>query len=169
MDLRSLRSVFGVVLQHPVIFDGTLAENIVYGTPDATEQQIEEAARAAEVYELAMRLPEEFDTEIGTRGVNIARAILRDPRILIMDEATSALDSRSEDLIQKALARVLVNRTSFVVAHRLSTIVNADLIVVMNEGRIVEKGVHDDLLAKKCGMYRRLYEELRGGEKRGGS
>lgn len=171
VDLRSLREMFGVVLQNPVIFDGTLAENISYGMPRASREQIEAAARAAEVYELAFSLPSGFDTEIGTRGVklsvgekqrvSIARAVLKNPAILILDEATSSLDSHSEALIQKALSRVLQGRTSFVVAHRLSTIVSAEVIVVMDDGRIVEKGTHTELM-RAGGLYRRLYEELRG-------
>lgn len=170
--LRSLRSLFGVVLQDPVIFDMTLAQNIGYGVPYADRESIEQAARAAEIHELAERLPDGYDTLLGTYGVklsvgekqriSIARAILKDPVILVMDEATSSLDSESEALIQKALSRVLVGRTSFIVAHRLSTITGADKIVVMRDGAIVEQGRHEDLLEIDGGLYRRLYEELRG-------
>jgi len=174
VDLRSLRKLFGVVLQDPVIFEGTLAENIAYGKPDASREQIVRAARAAEIYEMALALPNGFDTVLGTGGVqlsvgerqrvSIARAILKDPLILIMDEATSSLDSRSEALIQKALARVLANRTSIVIAHRLSTITRADLIVVMDNGAIVEMGRHEELMAIRGGFYRKLYEALAGGQ-----
>jgi ABC-type multidrug transport system fused ATPase/permease subunit len=172
VDLRSLRRVFGVVLQDPVVFDGTLAENIAYGWHDAPLHLIDEAARAAELGDMVSRLPEGYDTIIGTHGiklsvgekqrVSIARAILKDPLILIMDEATSSLDSESEALIQRALERVLRGRTSFVVAHRLSTIVNADMIVVMDSGAIIEKGRHEELMQIPGGHYRGLYEELRG-------
>jgi ATP-binding cassette subfamily B protein len=170
VELRSLRRLFGVVLQDPIIFDGTLAENIAYGQTGATRAEIQEAARAAEVWELAQSLPDGFDTIVGKHGVklsvgekqrvSIARAILRDPTILVMDEATSALDSESEALIQKSLARVLKGRTSFVIAHRLSTITKADMIVVMDAGRIVETGTHEELLATEGSAYRRLHDEL---------
>ena len=172
VDLMSLRKHFGVVLQDPIVFDGTLAENIAYGVSGATRNQVESAARVAEIYDLAMKLPAGFDTVIGTTGIklsvgekqrlSIARAILKDPVILIMDEATSSLDSESEALIQKALARILQGRTSFIVAHRLSTITSADMIVVMDTGRIVEKGRHPELMQIENGTYRQLYEELRG-------
>lgn len=172
VDLRSLRRVFGVVLQDAVVFDGTLHENVAYGWHDAPRDLVLEAARAAEIGDLIERLPDGLDTVIGTYGiklsvgekqrVSIARAILKDPMILIMDEATSSLDSDSEALIQKALERVLRHRTSFVVAHRLSTIVTADSIVVMDSGRIVEQGSHAELMQRPGGRYRRLYEELRG-------
>ena len=176
VSLRSLRELFGVVLQSPVIFDGTLAENIAYGRPQATRLEIENAARAAEIYSLADRLPDGLDAKLGTQGVrlslgekqrvSIARALLCDPLIMVMDEATSSLDSESEALIQKALARLLAGRTSFVVAHRLSTITTADMIVVMDAGAIVEHGVHADLMAIPDGHYRHLYEELRSAGRR---
>jgi subfamily B ATP-binding cassette protein MsbA len=172
VDLMSLRSIFGVVLQDPIVFDGTLAENIAYGVPGATRSDVENAAKVAEIYDLAMKLQDGFDTFIGTTGVklsvgekqrlSIARAILKDPVILIMDEATSSLDSESEALIQKALAKILKGRTSFIVAHRLSTITSADMIVVMDSGKIVEKGTHPELMEIENGKYRQLYEELRG-------
>ncbi len=170
VSLGSLRSLFGVVLQDPVVFEGTLAENIAYGRPGASRREIEDAARTAEVFQFAEQLPNGLDTVLGTYGVklsvgqkqrvSIARAILRNPRILIMDEATSALDSEAEASIQRAIARVLKGRTSFVVAHRLSTIVGADLIVVLDHGRIVEKGTHHELMQVPDGIYRGLYEEL---------
>lgn len=171
-DLRELRGQFGVVLQDPVVFDGSLASNIAYGAPHATAEEIERAARTAEIYELAMSLPDGFDTLIGSEGVklsvgekqrvSIARAILKDPAILIMDEATSALDSHSEALIQRALERVLKDRTAFVIAHRLSTITSADMIVVMDAGAIVERGTHAQLMRIEGGLYQRLYRELLG-------
>lgn len=172
VDLASLRAAFGIVLQDPVIFEGTLAENIAYGLPGAGREQIVAAARMAEVEEFALRLPDGFDTVVGTRGVklsvgerqrvSIARAILKDPAILIMDEATSSLDSHSEAMIQKALTHVLADRTSFIVAHRLSTITSADMIIVMRAGRIVQTGTHEQLVEAVDGIYARLYNELSG-------
>ncbi len=171
VNLKTLRDIFGVVLQDPVVFDGTVAENIAYGRPGAPRSDIERAARTAEIYDMAMKLPDGFDTVIGTKGVklslgekqrvSIARAILKNPRILVMDEATSALDSHSEALIQRAMTHVLKDRTSFVVAHRLSTITTSDLIVVMQDGQIVQKGTHTELIHAD-GLYQKLYEQLRG-------
>lgn len=172
IELVSLRRLFGIVLQSPVTFDGTIRENIAYGCPDASDEEILRAAEAAEFSSVISALPEGLDTLIGTSGVklstgerqrlSIARAVLRDPSILIMDEATASLDSHSEALIQKALGRVLRGRTSIVIAHRLSTITSADNIVVMHRGAIVEQGRHEELLARG-GRYARLYAELRGG------
>lgn len=171
VELRSLREKFGVVLQQPVLFEGTLAENIAYGRPDASREDIEAAARMAEVYDMAMDLPRKFNTVIGTNGVklsvgerqrvSIARAILRNPMIFIMDEATSALDSESEALIQKALNHVFRGRTSIVIAHRLSTVMSADRIVVMERGKIVESGTHAELMAREHGVYRAYCLQLR--------
>lgn len=176
VNLASLRRLFGVVLQESILFDGSLAENIAYGKADATPADIERAARAAEIHELAERLPGGYQGIIGTHGAKlslgekqrlaIARAVLKEPLIMIMDEATSSLDSRSEALIQKALKKVLKGRTSFVVAHRLSTITGADLIVVMDHGAIIEQGSHEALMAREHGLYRRYYEELSGGTSR---
>ncbi len=178
VNLKSLRRLFGVVGQEPLVFEGTLAENIAYGRPEATEEQIEQAGRAAEIHEMAMALPDGYTTVLGSDGVrlsvgerqrvSIARAILTDPGILILDEATSSLDSRSEALIQAALNRVLRTRTSFVVAHRLSTITGADKIVVMRDGTIVETGRHEELLANDAGLYRKLYAEMLGQQAEGG-
>lgn len=176
--LNSLRELFGVVLQNPIVFDGSIAENIVYGRPEATRAEIEAAAEAAEITEFASRLPQGLDTVLGTYGVklslgekqrvSIARAIVKNPRILVMDEATSSLDSECEALIQRAISRALKGRTSFVVAHRLSTIVAADLIVVLDAGRIMETGRHDELMAVENGRYRKLYDEMRGAAEPGG-
>lgn len=170
VSLGSLRGSFGVVQQQPVIFEGTLAENIAYGKPGAAREEIEQAARAAEVMQFADRLPGGLDTVLGTYGVqlsvgqkqrvSIARALLKDPKILIMDEATSAIDSEAEAAIQTAIGRALKRCTSFVVAHRLSTIVGVDMIVVLDRGRIVEKGTHDELLLRSDGIYKGLYDEL---------
>jgi subfamily B ATP-binding cassette protein MsbA len=157
-----------MVAQETVIFHDTVRANIAYGAPDGySPEQIEAAARAANAHEFIEQLPEAYDTLLGDRGVRlsggqrqriaIARAILRDPPLLILDEATSALDTESERLVQDAIAHLLANRTVIVVAHRLSTIRDADRILVLSEGRIVESGRHETLLAN-AGAYRRLYE-----------
>jgi subfamily B ATP-binding cassette protein MsbA len=165
--LKSLRSQIGIVAQETLLFSGTIRDNIVYGRPDATAEQLEAVARAAYVDEFVERLPERYDMALGERGaqlsggqrqrIAIARAFLADPRILILDEATSALDSESEHLIQDALKRLMQGRTSLVIAHRLSTILHADRIVVMDQGRIVQVGPHQQLLAEG-GIYARLCE-----------
>jgi subfamily B ATP-binding cassette protein MsbA len=162
----SLRNQIGIVLQESVLFSGTLEDNIKYGRPDATREQVLEAARAANAHEFIEKLPDGYGTVVGERGsklsggqrqrMAIARAILKDPRILIFDEATSALDTQSERLIQQAMERLMKNRTSFIIAHRLSTIQQADIILVMEQGRLAEKGSHDELL-KKGGLYSRLH------------
>ncbi len=153
---QSLRANVGIVPQEPILFQGTLKENVRYGRLDATDDEIERAARMANVDEFALRLPQSYETPIGERGVTlsggqrqrvaIARAILKDPRLLILDEATSALDNRSEALVREALDRLMAGRTTLVIAHRLSTIQTADRIAVMAEGRIVETGSHEELL-----------------------
>ena len=163
---QSLRRQMGVVLQDSFLFSGTVADNIRYGRLDATDAEVEAAAQAANAHELIMRLPQGYATPLGERGGNlsqgqrqllaIARALLADPKILILDEATASVDTRSEQLIQAALAKLLAGRTAFVIAHRLSTIRDADVVLVMDQGRIVERGTHDELIAAG-GLYADLY------------
>ncbi len=163
----SLRSQMGVVLQDSFLFSGTVLDNIRYGRLDATEEEVVEAARQANAHEFISRLPEGYQSKIGERGsmlsqgqrqlIGIARAILADPRILILDEATSSIDTRTEMLIQKALRTLLKGRTSFVIAHRLSTIRNADQVLVLRHGEIVEHGRHEELL-DHGGLYAELYQ-----------
>jgi subfamily B ATP-binding cassette protein MsbA len=169
VKVRSLRKQIGQVLQDSVVFNTTLRDNIRFGKPDATDAEIIEAAKIAEIHDFIVRTPEGYDTVLGERGVKlsvgekqrlaIARAVITDPGILVLDEATASLDSNSEALIQKALQRVLQNRTSFVIAHRLSTIVNADLIVVMDAGEVLETGRHFELLSRPGSFYKHLYEQ----------
>jgi subfamily B ATP-binding cassette protein MsbA len=168
VTLASLREQIGIVTQETVLFDDTIAGNIAYGTPNATMQQIEAAARAANAHDFIAMQPDGYKTTIGERGqrlsggqrqrIAIARALLKNSPILILDEATSALDSESERLVQQALATLMMNRTSFVIAHRLSTVRRADAIIVLERGRIVEIGRHDDLVARPNGSYARLHQ-----------
>lgn len=165
--IRSLRSRLGIVTQETVLFHDTVTHNIAYGLPDTAPELVERAARAANAHDFIMRLPEGYETVLGERAtrlsggqrqrIAIARAILRDPPILIFDEATSALDSESERLVQGAIERLLQGRTVFVIAHRLSTIRHADQILVLDGGRIVQQGRHEGLLAEEGGLYRHLY------------
>jgi subfamily B ATP-binding cassette protein MsbA len=167
VTLRSLRAQMGIVTQETILFDDTVYNNIAYGRKDVPSGRVEEAARLANAHEFVVALPERFSTRIGERGVRlsggqrqriaIARAILKDPPILILDEATSSLDAESERLVQEALDRVMENRTTFVIAHRLSTILRADRILVLKDGSIVEMGTHSSLLARQ-GVYAQLYE-----------
>src|SRR5579885_3181668 len=171
VKLNSYRSQLGVVLQESFLFDGTIRENVMFSYPDATEEQFNEACRIARVDEFADRFPEGYDTIVGERGVklsggqrqrlSIARAILADPRILILDEATSSLDSESEQMIQHGLSYLMQGRTTFVIAHRLSTIRRADQILVVEAGLIVERGTHDSLYALG-GRYYDLYTRQHG-------
>ena len=168
VTLHSLRSQIGIVLQETLLFSGSIRDNLRYGAPEATDKELFEAAKAANAHDFIIEQENGYDTEIGERGMKlsggqkqrlaIARAILRDPRILILDEATSALDSESEALIQEALERLMRGRTTFVVAHRLSTIMRADRIVVLDKGEIAEMGTHIELLENN-GIYARLYIE----------
>ena len=163
IKLNSYRSLLGIVEQDVFLFDGTIQENIAYARRTASQTQVIEAAKAAAADEFIQQLPEGYDSIVGERGVKlsggqrqriaIARAILADPKILVLDEATSNLDSENERLIQKSLAELLQDRTAFVIAHRLSTIAGADKIVVLENGRIVEVGRHDDLV-RDGGRYR---------------
>ena len=167
VKVKSLRNTIGMVLQDNILFTGTIKENILYGRPGATDEEIVEAAVAANAHHFIEALPGGYETEIGERGTKlsggqkqrlaITRAFLRDPRILILDEATSALDSESERLIQNALNRLMVGRTTLIIAHRLSTVMHADKIVTMDQGKIVEVGTHNELLARR-GLYYHLYK-----------
>ena len=171
VEIGSYRSQLGVVLQETFLFDGTIRENILFSRPNATEAQLTEACRIARVDEFAERFEEKYDTVVGERGVklsggqrqrlSIARAILADPRVLILDEATSSLDSESEAMIQHGLSYLMQGRTTFVIAHRLSTIRNADQILVVEQGHIVERGTHGSLYILQ-GRYRELYDRQHG-------
>ncbi len=166
ITLQTLRRSVGMVLQTPILFSGTIYDNIRYGKPEAEETEVIEACRAANAWDFIQRLPKGLYSEVGEGGgylsggqrqrLTIARAFLKDPKILILDEATSALDSESERLIQAALEKLMIGRTTFIIAHRLSTIENADLIFVMERGRLIESGTHDELL-HNAGLYQKLY------------
>ncbi len=167
VTLNSLEAQIGMVTQDAYLFHDTIRTNLTYAKPDATQAEIETAARAANIHEFVLGLSEGYDTVVGERGyrlsggekqrIALARVILKNPRVLVLDEATSSLDSESEALIQEALKRVMAGRTSIVIAHRLSTILAADLILVMDKGKIVERGTHNELLALG-GLYAQLYE-----------
>jgi subfamily B ATP-binding cassette protein MsbA len=167
VTLRSLREQIALVTQETVLFDDTIAENIAYGRPNAPKDVVEAAARAAHAHEFIMAMPAGYETRIGERGqrlsggqrqrLAIARALLRNSPLLILDEATSSLDAESESLVQDALATLMQNRTTFVIAHRLSTVRRADLIVALEKGRVAEIGTHDQLVNKPGGVYARLY------------
>ena len=169
VTLKSLRSQIGIVTQETVLFDESIASNIAYGSPGATREQIEQAARAAHAHEFVVTLPEQYDTQIGERGqrlsggqrqrLAIARALLKNSPILILDEATSSLDVESERLVQDALANLMRDRTSFVIAHRLSTVRRADKIIALERGRVAEIGRHEELLSRPGGVYAKLYAQ----------
>jgi subfamily B ATP-binding cassette protein MsbA len=180
MRLGDLRSQIGIVPQEVMLFSGTVEENIRYGRLDASDDEIREAAKMANAHQFIEQLEHAYRTEIGERGVQlsggqrqriaIARAILRNPRILLLDEATSALDTESELMVQEALARLMQGRTTFIIAHRLSTVYHCDRIMVLEQGKLVEEGTHAELLQKESGLYKRLYalqfeEEATAGNK----
>jgi len=166
IPLTQLRKQLALVPQDVLLFGGTIRENILYGKPGASQEEVESAARQAHAHEFIMSFPEGYETVVGERGVKlsggqrqriaIARAILKDPVILILDEATSSLDAASEALVQEALENLMKNRTSFIIAHRLSTIRSADKIVVLEKGLVKEAGTHQELLALPDGLYKEL-------------
>ncbi|MCG2813057.1 MAG: ATP-binding cassette domain-containing protein, partial [Thermodesulfovibrionales bacterium] len=165
--LQSLRQMIGIVSQDIILFNDTVRANIAYGRKGATEQEIVDAARAAFAHDFILELSQGYATVIGERGIrlsggqkqrlSIARAILKNPPILVLDEATSSLDTASEMMVQKALETLMEGRTTFVIAHRLSTVRSADRIIVFDKGRIVESGTHDELLTAN-GLYKKLYD-----------
>ncbi|MGM9905932.1 ABC transporter ATP-binding protein, partial [Lactobacillus sp.] len=166
LQLENLRSNVGIVLQDSVLFSGTVADNIRYGKPDASMDEVIAAAKEAQLHDFVMTLPKQYDTPIENGQANfstgqkqllsIARTILVDPAFLILDEATSNVDTVTEEKIQKAMDNVIAGRTSFVIAHRLKTILNSDKIVVLKDGKVIEEGPHADLI-KKRGFYYKLY------------
>jgi len=169
MTQASLRAQIAIVQQEPILFHRSLAENISYARPGATRQEIMEAARLASAHEFIEALPKGYETLVGERGVKlsggerqrvaIARAFLADSPVLIFDEATSSLDSESEQLIQRAMERLMVGRTTIVIAHRLSTVRSLDRLLVFEKGTIAEEGTHEALVNREGGIYRRLFEK----------
>jgi ATP-binding cassette subfamily B protein len=173
-DLHELRSQIAVVPQDVILFGGTIGENILYGRPGASREEVEEAARKANAHDFIAAFPDGYETRVGERGVQlsggqrqrvaIARAILRDPAILLLDEATSSLDSESERLVLEALDRLMQGRTALIIAHRLSTVRDADRIFVLQDGRVVESGSHAELMGRPEGVYRNLSQLQLGPE-----
>ena len=168
--LKSYRDLLAIVQQEVFLFDGSVSDNIAYGRYDATDEEIEDAARRANAHEFIEKLPDGYETTVGERGVKlsggqqqrlaIARAILARPQILILDEATSNLDTESEQLIQAAMTELLAGRTTFIIAHRLSTVRRADLILVMEDGAVVERGTHDDLMEARGAYYEMVIRQV---------
>jgi ATP-binding cassette, subfamily B, bacterial len=168
IKLDDLRRQFGIVLQEPFLFPGTIGENIAYAKPEASRVEIMKAGKAANAHEFILRFPDGYDTQVGERGVrlsggerqriSIARAILHDPRILILDEATASVDTETEKQIQEAIQRLIKNRTTFAIAHRLSTLRNADRLLVIEKGKLTEMGTHDELMANDTGTFKKLVD-----------
>jgi subfamily B ATP-binding cassette protein MsbA len=167
LKIKELRRIMGIVSQQPILFNTSFKENIAFGVKSADLSEVESAARIANAHEFIMESEQAYETPVGESGsklsggqrqrISIARAIMANPPILILDEATSALDTESERLVQDAILNLMKNRTSVVIAHRLSTIQHADLIVVIDEGRIVETGTHSELMKREDGFYRKLH------------
>jgi ABC-type multidrug transport system fused ATPase/permease subunit len=168
ISLRELRSQIAIVPQEVVLFNASVLDNVRYGRPDATDEEVYEAVRKAHADAFIDKFPKKYEQEVGERGIKlsvgqkqriaIARAILRNPRILILDEPTSALDAETERYITNSLEELMQGRTTFIIAHRLSTVRQADKILVLKDGSIAEQGTHDELVAKEGGVYRHLYE-----------
>jgi ATP-binding cassette subfamily B protein len=171
VTLDSLRSQVGIVLQETTLFSGTIRDNIAYGRPDASDQDVIEAAKAAQAHDFIVEMPDGYQTRVGGRGVGlsggqrqriaIARALLIDPHILILDDSTSSVDAETEYQIQQALDRLMVGRTSFVIAQRISTVRNADLIIVLDQGRLAARGTHEELLDESPVYAEIVYSQLR--------
>ena len=174
LRLRSYRDLLAIVQQDVFLFDGSVRDNIAYATQDVSDAQIEDAARRANAHEFIVRLPNQYETPVGERGVKlsggqqqrlaIARAILASPQVLILDEATSNLDTESEQLIQASMASLLADRTTFVIAHRLSTIRRADMILLMDDGRIIERGTHEELMRARGAYYGMVIRQMESAE-----